>query len=140
MISAEALAFLRGPHPKPPAKTDAQVVADFSAAVDRICAAMEMSAVLDERGLSMPTAASAMSGKTWLERPPIAQVRLGDMTGDPAHDLGVFERAAEASRGVYIEPGSAADLRMRSGFTAREQELLFGSSITIVEGPPDAQT
>jgi hypothetical protein len=90
-------------------------------------------------------AENAMAGKTFnAER--LYGSRAGKTTtwldAPPRHDLGVFERAADAARsgGGYVEPFSAEDLRMRAGFTAREQVLLFGSSLTIVEGPDHAQT
>jgi hypothetical protein len=113
MISAEALAFLRGPQASP--RPSLESLDMLKTAVDR----------------------EAEAEKTWLERPPIAQVRIADLTGDSSHDLGVLERAAAASGG-YVQPGSAKDLRMRAGYTLREQAILFGSA--VYAGADDAQT
>lgn len=49
--------------------------------------------------------ASEAEDVTWVDRPPIAQVAVEGLTGDPAHDLQVFQRAideanATASRTV----------------------------------------
>jgi hypothetical protein len=57
-------------------------------------------------------AENAMAGKTWLERPPVAQVALADLsTGDWAdkskedvkHDLGVLEKARRVAAQAFIE-------------------------------------
>jgi hypothetical protein len=184
MISAEALAFLRGPQPAPPDITVSFTNADGQSVgtVDAFLHveggtynALAMGVVVgqvqaprkDHGALQAATglpvydaldcarmpglalmhvgAENAMAGKTFnAER--LYGSRAGKTTtwldAPPRHDLGVFERAADAARsgGGYVEPFSAEDLRMRAGFTAREQVLLFGSSLTIVEGPDHAQT
>jgi hypothetical protein len=83
-------------------------------------------------------AENAMGGKTlWLDRPPIAQVALSDLSAsdwpdktadDIKHDLGVLERAAEAVETpikALERKVAAAHIARDYIFTAREVETFM---------------